>query len=339
MPYAGALCLLSCSVLAPPEQPQWRYVCQDAGAGGYEAFPDVCRLRGGHLLCVFYAGYGHVSMPNKQLPKGGRICSATSKDGGLTWGEPRVVFDGPMDDRDPHIAQLRDGTLVCTFFSLFAKADGGLGGEGSFLVRSIDGGRTWDTEPTQIHKEWYLSAPVREMPDGTLLLGMYQEGPAGAWGGVARSTDGGLSWQEPVRIPSAADYYLDAETDLVRLPNNRLFAALRSSKTNMAYSWSDDGGRTWTEAADIGFPGHCPYLLRHSGGAILLAVRLPNTALHKSRDRCRTWSGPFEIDTVGGAYPSLTELPDGSVLAVYYEEGEGSSIRCRTLHIDRDRVY
>ncbi|HOI44868.1 MAG TPA: hypothetical protein PLX50_04585, partial [Candidatus Aminicenantes bacterium] len=23
------------------------YVCRDAGAGGYEAFPDVCRLRDG----------------------------------------------------------------------------------------------------------------------------------------------------------------------------------------------------------------------------------------------------------------------------------------------------
>ncbi len=46
------------------------YVCTDAGAGGYEAFPDVCRLSDGRLMSVFYAGYGHVSLPNEQLPKG-----------------------------------------------------------------------------------------------------------------------------------------------------------------------------------------------------------------------------------------------------------------------------
>ena len=52
------------------------YVCRDAGTGGYQAFPDVCRLSDGRLMCVFYAGYGHVSMPNEQLPKGGRISHA-----------------------------------------------------------------------------------------------------------------------------------------------------------------------------------------------------------------------------------------------------------------------
>lgn len=46
-------------------------IVTDAGAGGYQAFPDVCRLKSGDLYCVFYAGYGHVSHPNTILPKGG----------------------------------------------------------------------------------------------------------------------------------------------------------------------------------------------------------------------------------------------------------------------------
>ena len=38
------------------------YVCvtHDGGAGAYEAFPDVVRLKDGRLFCVFYDGYGHV---------------------------------------------------------------------------------------------------------------------------------------------------------------------------------------------------------------------------------------------------------------------------------------
>jgi len=185
-----------------------------------------------------------------------------------------------------------------------------------------------------------MSAPVREMPDRTLLLGMYQEGrePGQAWGGVARSLDGGRTWEEPVRIPSDPDYYLDAETDIVRLADDTLFAALRSSKTEMAYSVSDDGGRTWSKATSIGFPGHAPYLLRHSTGAVLLAHRVPSTSVHMSRDACKTWSGPFEIDSVGGAYPGMAELPDGTIACVYYEEGEGSSIRCVGLKITEEGI-
>ena len=39
------------------------------------------------------------------------------------------------------------------------------------------------------------------------------------------------------------------------------------------------------------------------------------------------------IDTVGGAYPSLVELPGGLVYCVYYEEGKGSSIRGVLLRV------
>src|SRR5262245_4748629 len=87
------------------------YVCTDGGAGGYEAFPDVCRRKDGTLMCVFYAGYGHVALPNNMLPNGGRIVYCTSADEGRTWSPPQILFDGPNDDRDPSIAQLRDGRL------------------------------------------------------------------------------------------------------------------------------------------------------------------------------------------------------------------------------------
>ena len=67
------------------------YVCRDAGAGGYEAFPDVCRLRDGRLIAVFYAGYGHVSLPNERLPRGGRISYCVSDDGGRTWSVSKPI--------------------------------------------------------------------------------------------------------------------------------------------------------------------------------------------------------------------------------------------------------
>ena len=86
-------------------------------------------------------------------------------------------------------------------------------------------------------------------------------------------------------------------------------------------------------------PGHCPYFLRTRDGIILLAHRLPTTSLHYSLDECQTWSQNVLVDTVGGAYPSMVNLKDGTVLIVYYEEGAGSSIRCKRFRAtNRHRV-
>jgi hypothetical protein len=67
---------------------------------------------------------------------------------------------------------------------------------------------------------------------------------------------------------------------------------------------------------------------------ILLAHRVPATSPHWTADEGKTWHGPVQIDTVGGAYPSLVELPDGLVYCVYYEEGKGSSIRGVRLQVE-----
>ena len=83
----------------------------------------------------------------------------------------------------------------------------------------------------------------------------------------------------------------------------------------------------------MGFPGHCPYFLRTNDDVILLAFRLPDTSLRFSRDEGKTWSDNVLIDEVIGAYPSMVNLPDGSVLVVYSEEGQGSSIRARRFRV------
>src|SRR5512143_1127611 len=100
-----------------------RRIVTDAGAGGYQAFPDVCRLRNGELLCVFYAGYGHVSQPTERLPQGGRVCAVRSTDDGATWSEPWTVVDTPEDDRDPSVYCAPDGTLLCNFFTYGRNAE------------------------------------------------------------------------------------------------------------------------------------------------------------------------------------------------------------------------
>src|SRR5438128_5775330 len=96
---------------------QHQIVCSGEAAGGYAAFPDVCRLRNGDLFCVFYCGYGHVSKPSAGWPKGGRIMAVRSSDNGQNWSKPVVVVDTDQDDRDPSVACLKDGTLLLNWFT------------------------------------------------------------------------------------------------------------------------------------------------------------------------------------------------------------------------------
>ena len=308
-------------------------VCSDGGAGGYEAFPDVCRMADGRLLAVFYAGYGHVSLPTATWPKGGRISYCTSSDEGQTWSAAQALFDGPYDDRDPSVTQLSDGRLICTFFTLQPTGGTSWVGLGTFSVTSADGGATWSAGPQQISTNHYCSSPVRELPDGRLILGLYVQTATDAWGAVTISGDGGGTWCEPVAIPNGGLRY-EAETDVIRLRDGRLFAALRGS-SHSGWSVSSDGGLSWSVAQLFGFPGHSHYLHRAPGNIVLMAHRNPgvSTSLHYSLDECQTWSTNVVIDTVTGAYPSMVTLKDGSVLVAYYEEGTGSNIRAKRFRI------
>ena len=328
MPFTVALSLLVAS--AAPAQPQ--VVCSGEAAAGYAAFPDVCRLKDGDLYCVFYSGYGHVSTPTDHWPKGGRVMAVQSSDDGKTWGKPAVAVDTDLDDRDPSVACLNDGTLLLNWFTLHQNRVAVL------LARSTDQGKTWG-EPVRLKLDspysFACSAPIRQLADGSLILGLYcEDGKAKkSFGATVKSHDGGKTWKDLAYIGEAADVYLDAETDVVALKGGKLLAALRSSKVDLHFAVSEDSGRTWGPVRSSGFKGHCPYFLRHTSGVILLAHRVPGTALHWTADEGKTWNGPVQVDTVVGAYPSMVELPGGLVYCVYYEEGKGSGIRAARLRV------
>lgn len=312
-------------------QPPPTTVVADGGAGGYEAFPDVARLADGRLMAVFYAGYDHVSPPTASLPLGGRISSVVSSDGGRTWSPPAVLEDGPADDRDPSIAVLASGRILLTWFV------NSVGLQGTFLKSSDDGGATW-SQPSLVSGAWFASSPVRELSDGRLALGLYTERDGLARGAVTTSDDGGATWGSVVEIPTTPSDYLDAETDVIELADGSLYAALRGKK-RLWWSRSIDGGATWTVPKSFSHRGHSPYLHRTSDGVIVLGRRLPRTCMTFSVDEAASWSPTVRIDgRAPGAYPSMANLPDGSVLVVYYEEGPGSDVFARRFRITPPRT-
>lgn len=312
-------------------------VCSDAGAGAYEAFPDVCRTASGDLICVFYAGYGHVSVPNEALPNGARISMVRSSDEGQTWSEAEVVVDSPIDDRDASITQLSNGDLLVVYMSYDPKRKPGT--HQIFTVRSKDGGHTWSAPrrvPTAFTANEAVSEPAREMPDGRLLLPAYgsmKDQPRPRYvSGVLESTDRGRTWTSLALIRSL-EHEL-CEPSLVRFPDGRLLMVIRPG---MTWCESLDGGKTWSDVKPMPVPGDAPYLLLTSDGVLLCAFRhrpTRSTCLIHSTDQGRTWSPMLTLDRVLGAYPSMVELDDGRVLVVYYTEGGGSDIRSVFLDVD-----
>ena len=128
------------SVLVGREVPAARV---DAVTGGGH-FPVMIRLDSGDLVAAVRGGGTHVGIK-------GRLDWIRSKDNGKTWTRTTLV-DGPLDDRNPAVGQLRDGTVVVTY-----HAAGGYGPNGEppargaavirdglYVLRSFNRGVTWE---------------------------------------------------------------------------------------------------------------------------------------------------------------------------------------------------
>jgi hypothetical protein len=347
---AGVVVLLTCAVVWPEvavaRGADYVEICTDAGAGGYEAFPRICRLKDGRLMCSFMAGYGHVSLGKSELqqaeahgdewlksmsgftlqqfkeaaekwPDGSRSVYCISSDEGRTWGKPVTMYDSPLGDGNASIIQLTTGRLIAVTTCEFAA--------NVYSMHSDDAGKTW-SEPRVIVPGYYPNVPIRELSDGRMILGIYYQGDSTkgdtkAFGAVVISDDNCETWSKPIDIDSAG-CWLDAETDVIELKDGKLYAAQRNGGNHpMMYSISEDRGETWSISAPMGFAGHAPYFHRTENGVILVGYRdlySRNTSLRYSLDECKTWSKPVMVDRGMGAYTSFVDLKDGSVFVVYY---------------------
>ena len=80
----------------------------------YHGWPTLTQRKNGQLLLVSSAGRESHICPF------GRVELMASKDQGSSWSWPRVLLDGPIDDRDAGILETQQGTLLATTFSSVA---------------------------------------------------------------------------------------------------------------------------------------------------------------------------------------------------------------------------
>ncbi len=268
----------------------------------YHGWPTLAKRKNGELLLAFSGGRESHVCPF------GRLELMRSKNNGVSWGWPQVLYDGPIDDRDAGIVETAKGSiLVSTFTSLayeprLTRAEKAIPGEpgafsdpklllewqavhhrltaeqrngelGNYLLRSVDGGVNWS------HR---YRVPLNS-PHGPVALanGRLLYAGKAIYGdervGVCESLDDGLTWDWLATIPTRPgdDPIRYHELHLIDAQDGSLVCHIRNeNKTDDGHtlqSESTDGGRTWTIPHTIGVWGLPSHLLRLRSGNFLMS--------------------------------------------------------------------
>ncbi len=216
---------------------------------------------------------------------------------------------------------------------------------GSFVRVSHDGGFSWGKT---------VQVPVSS-PHGPALLKdgrrLYLGKEMYAADGLARdcvaayeSRDGGTTWTRLCELdkPASDSWVLYDEPHAIELDNGRILGGIRWEGPNDAphpcihLTHSDDGGKTVSPMRPTDLPGTShtpPHFLRHSSGALILTYGRRAQPFGEraavSYDNGETWADEYILrqDEPNGwsdlGYAATAELPDGSLLTVYYQACKG----------------
>ncbi len=256
----------------------------------YSSFPSVVLLPDGELYVafrraperkIFGENYSNHTDPNSYL------VTVRSKDGENWTESPKLLYAHPFGgSQDPCLLQLKDETLICTSYGwAFVRPDGvpnlknpyfDIGGGviflGGYLVRSNDGGHTWDEPiyPPNIEPEIRLNAlglPLPAYNRGALCEGengnLYwivtandSESSRKTSNHLLVSKDKGLNWgySSEVAMDDTASFN---EASVYETPNGDLVGFLRTADMDdqACLARSSDGGKSF-QWEQMGFQGH-----------------------------------------------------------------------------------
>ncbi len=324
--------------------------------------PSIVRRDDGTLLASFDLGEAIESLDY------GTVLSR-SRDEGQTWDAPLRWFNDPAPRRCTHsvrLGQMRDGTLV-GLGGRFYRDDPELGLTNRtnlgyvpmdlILLRSLDGGGTWDgpanLQPPLVGPSFEICHRIIELSDGRWLAPM---GTWKGWDGSAPngmqaialvSCDRGATWPEWISVVNQYDQgVVSWEQGLTQLPDGRLLAVvwcfdeMHGKSLPNRYAISNDG-RRFSPPRENGIQGETSKLLALADGRVVCMVRrldkpgLWANLVHIEGENwinvaeAQVWNGPTsglfgkqgacdELSALKLGFPSMVQMSGGDVFAVFW---------------------
>jgi hypothetical protein len=280
------------------------------------AFPDIARLSTGEILLVYREASEHAVDPL------GRLVEQIGTSDAAVWSDPETLYDAPdIDDRDPSITTLADGTVALNYFQYVVQttADGPLTNYHTFYGESFDDGASFANVSIIAGMMDYPGAGVGpsglwEDAEGQIISvqavsnRVFESGGqvhAQLYGGppwvptnpdsppsrviLASTADHGGNWTFTEVAPELhPDLWLQ-EPAILPLDDQRWLLHVRAADSDgpgtssvMRQAISEDGGQTWSDYLDFDFIGQAPYLARLSSGVVLSAFRWRDDGLTTS---------------------------------------------------------
>lgn len=329
----------------------------------YSAFPSVTVLPDGELLCAFRRApsrkYLYGAGGDSHTNANSYLVSLRSKDNGETWtSSPRLLYAHPFGgSQDPCLFTLDNGELLCTSYGWATLSEleraarprslthEGFGFLGGYVVRSMDGGRTWgdvayplalpgnQTQDLQGRGlPTYNRGALCQLKDGSVAWAVVKHDtvkPLRTSVHLITSMDRGTSWSYVGPIAADEDRSFN-ETSLLETKNGDLVAFLRTDDSEMkaAMAVSRDGGQSFEPWVNLGWSGLPLQAINLTDGRILVvygyrAKPYGIRARIIKGDLSDAQTAPeFILRDDGGSgdlgYPWAVQLADGRVMVVYY---------------------
>lgn len=324
--------------------------------------PTLVVPDGGELLAGFDLGEAVESLDY-------RTYTARSSNGGETWSAPARLFEDSVARRATHsvrLGQAADGTIVGWGARMYRddpeagvvnRDNLGYTAMDLILLRSRDGGRTWEgpqtVEPPLVGPAFETCHRVIELADGRWLAptstwkGWDGAAPNGMKAIALVSHDRGRTWPEFLDVMDGyAQGIIYWEQSIAQLQDGRLLAVAwamneRSGQTlPTPYAISQDG-RKFSTPQPTGLHGQTAKTLVLADGHVLCLYRRHDkpglwAALARiDGDRwielaqTPLWQGAgsgmkaqerigAELSSLKFGFPSMVQLPGGDVLAVFW---------------------